>query len=62
VLAVDECQHNADELFELAVTAEENGDIVEAGRLYRIVMKSDPLDEAGARRRLGCEYYSAKLA
>ena len=46
VLAVDESQHNADELFELGVTAEENGDIIEAERLYRIMMKSDPMDAA----------------
>ncbi|MFZ2079147.1 MAG: tetratricopeptide repeat protein [Xanthobacteraceae bacterium] len=44
VLAVDESQHNPDDLFEQAQSAEEAGDIAEAERLYRILMKSDPTD------------------
>jgi hypothetical protein len=44
VLAVDRSQNNADDLFERAQSAEETGDIAEAERLYRILMKSDPID------------------
>ncbi len=44
VLAVDQPQKNPDDLFEQAQCAEEAGDIVEAERLYRILMKSDPTD------------------
>jgi tetratricopeptide (TPR) repeat protein len=52
VLAVDRSQNNPDDLFELAQSAEEAGDIVEAERLYRILMKSDPTD-ASAPFNLG---------
>jgi tetratricopeptide (TPR) repeat protein len=45
-------QHNPDELFELAQSAEEGGDIAEAERLYRVLMKSDPTD-ASAPFNLG---------
>ena len=44
VLAVDQSQNNPDDLFEQAQSAEEAGDIAEAERLYRILMKSDPTD------------------
>jgi len=44
VLAVDQSQNNPDDLFELAQSAEEAGDVAEAERLYRILMKSDPTD------------------
>ena len=44
VLAVDQSQNNPDDLFEQARSAEETGDIAEAERLYRILMKSDPTD------------------
>jgi tetratricopeptide (TPR) repeat protein len=44
VFAVDRSQDNSDDLFEQAQSAEEAGDIAEAERLYRILMKSDPTD------------------
>jgi Flp pilus assembly protein TadD len=52
VLAVDPSQHNPDDLFEQAQSAEEAGDIAEAERLYRILMKSEPTD-ASAPFNLG---------
>src|SRR5262249_33126682 len=52
VLAIGGSQHTPDELFEQAQLAEENGDIAEAERLYRILMKSDPTD-ASAPFNLG---------
>jgi tetratricopeptide (TPR) repeat protein len=51
VLAVDQSQ-NIDDLFEQAQFAEEAGDIAEAERLYRVLMKSDPTD-ASAPFNLG---------
>jgi tetratricopeptide (TPR) repeat protein len=44
VLAVDGSQHNPDDLFEQAQSAEDAGDTAEAERLYRILMKTDPTD------------------
>jgi len=52
VLAVNESRHNPDELFERAQSAEEDGNIGEAERLYRLLMKSDPTD-ASAPFNLG---------
>ena len=52
MLAVEESSHNADDLFEQAQSAEEVGDIAEAERLYRLLMKSDPTD-ASAPFNLG---------
>jgi tetratricopeptide (TPR) repeat protein len=52
VLAVDASRRNPDDLFEQAQSAEEDGDIAEAERLYRILMKSDPTD-ASAPFNLG---------
>ena len=52
VLAVDGSPRNPDDLFEQAQSAEEAGDIAEAERLYRILMKSDPT-EAAAPFNLG---------
>jgi tetratricopeptide (TPR) repeat protein len=52
VLGVDASQRNPDDLFEQAQSAEEVGDIAEAERLYRILMKSDPTD-ASAPFNLG---------
>jgi tetratricopeptide (TPR) repeat protein len=52
VLAVDRSQNNLDDLFEQAQSAEEAGDIAEAERLYRILLKSDPTD-ASAPFNLG---------
>ena len=46
VLSVDQSQNNPDDMFEQAQSAEEAGDIAEAERLYRILMKSDPTDAA----------------
>jgi Flp pilus assembly protein TadD len=51
-LAVDQSQNNPDDLFEQAQSAEEAGDIAEAERLYRILMKSAPTD-ASAPFNLG---------
>jgi tetratricopeptide (TPR) repeat protein len=52
VLAVDASQNSPDDLFEQAQSAEEDGDIAEAERLYRFLMKSDPTD-ASAPFNLG---------
>ena len=46
VLAVDASQHNPEDLFEQAQSAEEDGELAEAERLYRLLMKSDPTDAA----------------
>jgi tetratricopeptide (TPR) repeat protein len=48
VLAVDDCRHNPDDLFASAQVAEEIGDIAEAERFYRVLMKSDPTDPTAA--------------
>jgi tetratricopeptide (TPR) repeat protein len=43
MLAVDDCRHDPDCLFASAQAAEEAGDIAEAGRFYRTLMKgNDP--------------------
>jgi tetratricopeptide (TPR) repeat protein len=52
VLAVGHCHHDPDDLFQQAQAAEEGGDIAEAERLYRMLMKSDPTD-ASAPFNLG---------
>ena len=52
VLAVDDARDDPDELFDRALSAEQIGDIAEAERLYRVVMKSDPTD-ASAPFNLG---------
>jgi tetratricopeptide (TPR) repeat protein len=52
VLAVDERREDPDELFDRAHAAEQLGDVVEAERLYRLLMKSDPSD-ASAPFNLG---------
>ncbi len=52
LLAVDGSEQSPDDLFAGAQSAEEIGDIVEAERLYRLVMKSDPTD-ASAPFNLG---------
>jgi len=52
VLAVDPSQNNPDDLFEQAQSAEEAGDLAEAERLYRLLMKCDPTD-ASAPFNLG---------
>jgi hypothetical protein len=46
VLPVSRPEQNADDLFEKAQAAEETGDIAEAERLYRVLMKCDPTDAA----------------
>jgi tetratricopeptide (TPR) repeat protein len=46
VLPVSPPEQNSDALFEQAQSAEETGDIAEAERLYRVLMKSDPTDAA----------------
>jgi tetratricopeptide (TPR) repeat protein len=48
VLAVDDCRQNPDDLFTNAQAAEEAGDIAEAERFYRILMKTDPTDASAA--------------
>jgi Flp pilus assembly protein TadD len=45
-LPVSPPEQNADALFEQAQAAEEAGDIAEAKRLYRALMKCDPTDAA----------------
>jgi Flp pilus assembly protein TadD len=52
VLAIDPSQNDPDDLFEQAQSAEEAGDIAEAERLYRLLMKRDPTD-ASASFNLG---------
>jgi len=52
LFAVDGSEQSPDDLFAKAQTAEEAGDIAEAERLYRILMKSDPRD-ASAPFNLG---------
>jgi tetratricopeptide (TPR) repeat protein len=52
VLAVDDARDDPDELFDRAYAAEERGDIAEAERLYRLLMKNDPTD-ASAPFNLG---------
>src|SRR5499433_3494798 len=46
VLPVSRPEQNADDVFEQAQAAEETGDIAEAERLYRVLMKCDPTDAA----------------
>ena len=46
VLPVNAPAPNADALFEQAQAAEDAGDIAEAERLYRVLMKCDPMDAA----------------
>jgi tetratricopeptide (TPR) repeat protein len=46
VLPVSGPEQNADALFDRAQAAEETGDIAEAERLYRLLMKCDPTDAA----------------
>jgi tetratricopeptide (TPR) repeat protein len=52
VLAVDGARDDPDDLFDRAHAAEQVGDIAEAERLYRFLMKSDPTD-ASAPFNLG---------
>jgi len=46
VLPVSPPKQNADALFEQAQAAEETGEVAEAERLYRLLMKCDPTDAA----------------
>ena len=48
MLAVADCRHNPDDLFASAQAAEQAGDVAEAERLYRILMKTDPTDASAA--------------
>jgi tetratricopeptide (TPR) repeat protein len=52
VFAVDDARDDPDALFDGAHAAEQTGDIAEAERLYRLLMKSDPTD-ASAPFNLG---------
>src|SRR5215471_4788594 len=52
VFAVDDARDDPDALFDGAHAAEQTGDIAEAERLYRLLMKSDPTD-ASASFNLG---------
>jgi tetratricopeptide (TPR) repeat protein len=52
VLAVDDAPENPDKLFDRAHAAEQMGNVTEAERLYRLLMKSDPTD-ASAPFNLG---------
>jgi tetratricopeptide (TPR) repeat protein len=44
VFAVDDARDDPDDLFDRAHAAEQMGDVTEAERLYRLLMKSDPTD------------------
>ena len=44
VLAVDDAREDPDELLDRAHAAEQLGDVAEAERLYRLLMKNDPTD------------------
>jgi tetratricopeptide (TPR) repeat protein len=48
MLAIDDCRHNPDNLFASAQAAEEAGDIAEAERFYRALMKVNPTDPSAA--------------
>jgi tetratricopeptide (TPR) repeat protein len=52
LFAVDGSEQNPDDLFAQAQSAEQSGDIVEAERLYRLLIESDPAD-ASAPFNLG---------
>jgi tetratricopeptide (TPR) repeat protein len=52
VLAVDDAREDPDDLFDRAHAAEQIGEIAEAERVYRLLMKSDPT-EASAPFNLG---------
>jgi len=52
VFSVDDARDNPDELFDRAHSAEQAGDVAEAERLYRLLMKSEPSD-ASAPFNLG---------
>jgi tetratricopeptide (TPR) repeat protein len=52
LFAVDGSEQSPDDLFAQAQSAEQSGDIVEAERLYRLLIKSDPAD-ASAPFNLG---------
>ena len=52
LFAVDGSEQSPDDLFARAQSAEQSGDIVEAERLYRLLIKSDPAD-ASAPFNLG---------
>jgi tetratricopeptide (TPR) repeat protein len=52
VFAVDDARDDPDDLFDRAHAAEQTGDIAEAEKLYRLLMKSDPTD-ASAPFNLG---------
>ena len=52
VLAVDDARDDPSDLFDRAFAAEQLGDLAEAERLYRLLMKSDPTD-ASAPFNLG---------
>src|SRR6516164_5595818 len=52
VLAVDDAREDPDDLFDRAHAVQQMGDIAEAERLYRLLMKSDPTD-ASAPFNLG---------
>jgi tetratricopeptide (TPR) repeat protein len=58
VLAVDGARDDPDDLFDRAHAAEQVGDIAEAERLYRFLMKSDPTD-ASAPFNLGNMFRAA---
>ena len=51
-MAVEGCEQSPEDLFARARSAEQDGDIIEAERLYRLLIKSDPAD-ASAPFNLG---------
>jgi hypothetical protein len=67
LFAVDGLQQSPEDLFARARSAEEVGDIAEAERLYRLVMKSDPADASapfnlGNMLRAGARIIEAEAA
>ena len=67
LFAVDGSEQSPDDLFDRAQSAEEMGDIAEAERLYRLLMKSDPADASapfnlGNMLRVNGRYVEAEAA
>jgi tetratricopeptide (TPR) repeat protein len=67
LFAVDGPEHRPDDLFGRALSAEEMGDIAEAERLYRLLMKGDPADASapfnlGNMLRANGRYVEAEVA
>ena len=67
LFAVDGSEQSPDDLFDRAQSAEQSGDIAEAERLYRLLIKSDPADASapfnlGNMLRANARYIEAEAA